>query len=206
MFASASYIGPGWTVGSHRPETINASPRPGHRGIVAPIAARGSSPLARNWNAVPSGIVMQTPVDTGTTSLWSPDFRHISPLPDRKYQISSTVRCWIATDVCPASNSKWARPPHRTCRRTRTSDPSGATSSRSGGNGFVWNPRSTLLRNVAGRLVDRGLTCSFAATPKSRVRVPAELPAARGATSMADRSRKCGGRGSLSAQKLGVKP
>jgi hypothetical protein len=114
--------------------------------------------------------VMQTRVDTATTSSSSGDFRHISPLPDKKYQISSTERCRTATDVCPAANSKWARPPPRTCRRTRTSDPSGATASRTGGNGFVWNPRSTLLRNVAGRLVDRGLTCSFGATPKSRWR------------------------------------
>jgi hypothetical protein len=49
---------------------------------------------------------MQTPVDTATTSSSSGDFRHISPLPDKKYQISSTERCRTATDVCPAANSK----------------------------------------------------------------------------------------------------
>jgi hypothetical protein len=154
-------------VGSHGPEAISASPEPGHGGIVAPIADRDSSPLARNWNAVPSGIVMQTPLDTATTSSSSPDFRHISPRPDRKYQISSTERCRIATDVCRAANSKWARPPPPTCRRMRTSDPSGATASRFGGNGFVWNARSTLLQKRRGRRVNRGLACSFAERHKS---------------------------------------
>ena len=54
-------MGPGATVGVHGPSARIASPGPGHGGIVAPIARSGSSPSARNWNVVPSGMSMLTP-------------------------------------------------------------------------------------------------------------------------------------------------
>jgi hypothetical protein len=122
------------TVGGHGPWTTVASPAPGHGGIVAPIADSGSSPNDRNWNFVPSGMVRERPRETSTTSVLPSCSRHISPRPARKYQISSTVLCIVAVEVSPGASWKWANPPAARTSRTRTSEPSGATSVRSDGN------------------------------------------------------------------------
>src|SRR4051794_4064050 len=105
--------------------------------MVTPSAARGWGPNERNWKCVPSGMVMQTSGPTGTISSRPPCLRHISPRPVRKNQISSTVRCVTAVDVSPGASSKWAMPPRARPSKTRTSEPSGATASRSAGKRLV---------------------------------------------------------------------
>src|SRR2546430_1955414 len=71
-------------------------------------------------------MVRQTPDSTATIVSGCPFcFRHISPRPERKNHISSTVRCVTAFDVCPGGSSKWAMLPLPRARSTRTSDPSG---------------------------------------------------------------------------------
>ncbi len=49
------------TVGVHGPSTANASASPGQGGVVNPTATSGSSLVERNWNLVPTGIVIATP-------------------------------------------------------------------------------------------------------------------------------------------------
>src|SRR6267378_3433710 len=78
-------------------------------------------------------MVRHTPAETSTSSSAPSCSRHISPWPVTKYQISSTVRCRTARDVCPGASSKWAMPPPSSPSSTRTSDPSGATLERSTG-------------------------------------------------------------------------
>jgi hypothetical protein len=56
------------TVGSQIPSTANASPSPGHGGMVVPTAVRGSGETERNWKWVPTGIVRATPGSTSTIS------------------------------------------------------------------------------------------------------------------------------------------
>lgn len=48
LYSEGGGCADGLTVGSHGPKTMSASPAPGHGGIVAPIAASDSPPLARN--------------------------------------------------------------------------------------------------------------------------------------------------------------
>ena len=87
--------GYGWggTVGVHGPSIANASVSPGQGGVVNPMATSGSSLVERNWNLVPTGIVIDTPGPTSTVS-WRPSApRHIRPAPAMKYQISEIVLC-----------------------------------------------------------------------------------------------------------------
>ena len=108
------------TVGSHFPCTSIASPSPGQGGIVTPSAASASSPKERNWKWVPNGIVRQTPEAMATISSCPSCFRHISPRPERKNHISSTVRWVTAVDVCPGGSSKCAMLPPLRANKTRT--------------------------------------------------------------------------------------
>jgi hypothetical protein len=61
-------IGAHQTVGSQIPSTANASPSPGHGGMVVPTAVRDSGETERNWKWVPTGIVRATPGSTSTIS------------------------------------------------------------------------------------------------------------------------------------------
>ena len=152
------YPGPDSTVGAHGPSARIASPAPGQGGIVAPIARSGSSPSARNWNVVPSGMSMLTPGPTSTVSSSSPVERHICPRPDRKNHTSSTVRWRTATEISPAPSSKWAIPPPLTPSSTRTLEPSGAIASGSAGSVFVCMTEDIVcsaMAQVAEQIVGR---------------------------------------------------
>jgi hypothetical protein len=69
-----------------------ASSIPGQGGMVTATASSGPSPVARNWNAVPAEIAIETPADTATVPTLPVFRRHMRPLPDKKYQTSSTLR------------------------------------------------------------------------------------------------------------------
>ena len=78
--------------------------------IVTPTAVKASSPVARNWKAVPTGIDNDTPgLRSTTSSAASPSAArsHIWPRPTSMYQSSDTVRCRTATDTAPAASVKW---------------------------------------------------------------------------------------------------
>ncbi len=107
--------------------------------MVTPTADNASVLQARNWKCVPKGMVRQIPGSSPTVSSCSPCLRHISPRPATTNQISSTVRCVTALELLPAPNSKCAMPPEAKPKRTRTSEPSGATAVRSGGRRTVAN-------------------------------------------------------------------
>src|SRR6516164_4230637 len=130
------------TVGSHLPWTGTASSSPGHGGIVAPIATRGSTPSQRNWKCVPVGMLIEMPGHTSTTSSSSPSFRHMRPFPEVKYQISSIMRWVTAFETAFGDNANAASPPRESWHSTRTSDPSGAMTS-----------GSALTRLVSKRIV-----------------------------------------------------
>src|SRR5580692_506202 len=130
------------------PVTSLASSSPGHGGMVTATAESGPSPRARNWNRVPTGIDRQVPGSRGMVSSRPAWLRHISPRPLSTYQISSTLRCATAREVRPPASSKCAIEPPASRSRIRTSEPSGATTSRAAGSRMVSNGWSTPI-NVA---------------------------------------------------------
>src|SRR4051812_17047133 len=102
-------------------------------------------------------MAIQDPAPTATVRSLSPEARHISPVPDRKNQISSTVRWRTATDVSPGASSKWASPPPAKPSSTRTVDPSGATASGSGGSCLVSNTAAGSVGCEGGTHLDTGI-------------------------------------------------
>src|ERR1700728_4327401 len=133
------------------PLTSRASPSPGHGGMVTATAASGPSPRDRNWKCVPTGMDRQVPGSNGTICSRSPRLRHISPRPLSTYQISSTLRCTTAREVRPPASSKCAIEPPPSRSRTRTSEPSGATTSRAAGSRMVSNGWSTPINLTSYR-------------------------------------------------------
>jgi len=84
-------------------------------------------------------MVRHIPGKTSTHSSSPFCFLHICPLPAMKNQISSTLRWVTAFEVLPGPSSKWAIPPVVRPKRTRTSEPSGATASGAAGRRLVAN-------------------------------------------------------------------
>ena len=116
--------------------------------MVTPTTASGPPAAARNWNRVPTGIDRQIPGSSGTVSSRAAWRRHICPRPLSTYQISSTLWCTTAREVRPAASSKCAIEPPSSRSRTRTSEPSGATASRSPGSRIVSNGWVTAITVV----------------------------------------------------------
>lgn len=124
--------------------------------MVTATAASGSLPVERNWKAVSDGIVRQVPGVRRAMSDWFPLDRHISPVPDRIYQISATLQCRTARETCPAGSRKCAMLPPGSESRRRTSDPSGAMTSHVSGKVVV--APGCIVRSMVGRsysLTDR---------------------------------------------------
>ncbi len=57
---------------------------------------RGSGPLLRYWNAVPTGMSIEVPGVSGVTRSSVASRRQISHWPPRIYQNSLTVACTVA--------------------------------------------------------------------------------------------------------------
>ena len=108
----------------------------GPGGMVIPIAAKGPGPSDRSWKWVPDGIVIQTPGVTQVTSSRSFCFRHISPQPWIKYEISSTVD-GNSLGNRSRTELKWARLPPLSRSNILSADPSGASPSGWTGSRFV---------------------------------------------------------------------
>jgi hypothetical protein len=87
----------------------------------------------------PTGIAIDTPGPISVISSRSSDLRHIRPLPARKYQTSSTVRCATALDTAPVASVNNAMLPRVALQRRRTSAPSGAIASGAAARFFVAN-------------------------------------------------------------------
>ncbi len=111
------------------PSTKIASCGPGQGGMVTPTASSGSSPSARNWKDVPTGMSSDIPGCTSTTNSPVSSFRHIRPRPATKYQSSSTLAWRTARETAPGASRKWAMLPRSETTRSRTSEPSGANTS-----------------------------------------------------------------------------
>jgi hypothetical protein len=92
--------------------------------------------------------------------------RHICPRPDRKNQISSTVRWVTARDTWPGASAKCAIPPPESPSSTLTSDPSGATASRAAGSSLVANRTAY---PIGGRRLCHSVPRSYAAATRSTV-------------------------------------
>src|SRR5712691_5974210 len=78
-------------------------------------------------------MVRHTSRSSGTISSRPSCLSNISPRPERKNHISSTVRWVTAEEVWPGASWKWAIVPPARPSRIRTSDPSVATTSRAFG-------------------------------------------------------------------------
>ena len=92
----------------HGPSTSSASSSPGQGGIAVQVKTRGTSPVHRYWNAVPSGTSTHTPGMSGVMlSRPSAALRQISPSPESTNQYSSTVRKRQARPTIPGGTVEW---------------------------------------------------------------------------------------------------
>ena len=87
---------PSGAVGFQGPSITVASLSPGQRGIVMQRNLSGSTPVQRYWNAVPTGMSIETPVPRTVVSSPVPSRRHICPSPERTCQNSLTVAWTVA--------------------------------------------------------------------------------------------------------------
>ncbi len=105
--------------------------------MVIATASKAWSAAARNWNSVPSGMLRLMPGTRGVTSSRVASRRHISPRPATTYQSSSTVRCVTAMETSPGFSLKCAMVPPAARTSSRTSAPSGASTSGASGSARV---------------------------------------------------------------------
>ncbi len=87
---------PSGAFGFQGPSMIVASLSPGQRGMVTQMNWSGSTPVQRYWNAVPTGMSMETPVSRTVVSSPVASRRQICPSPERTCQNSLTVAWTVA--------------------------------------------------------------------------------------------------------------
>jgi hypothetical protein len=87
---------PSGAVGFHGPSMTVASVSPGQRGIVMQRNWSESPPVQRYWNAVPTGMSMETPLPRTVVSSPVLSRRHSCPSPERTCQNSLTVAWTVA--------------------------------------------------------------------------------------------------------------
>ena len=120
--------GGSWMFDNRVPHMLNEDYTPRS---ACDIWVKWLRPVVPQLKARPSGIESDTPGATSTISSVPPNRRHMRPLPERKYQTSSTVRCATARETCPGPRVKCAMLPRDVAARMRTSQPSGAITSAS---------------------------------------------------------------------------
>lgn len=87
----------GNVVGIEGSELTNvASSAPGQGGMLMQMNSSGSALLQLYWNAVPTGMSMETPRRRSTVCSPVASRRHICPSPERMCQNSLTVACTVA--------------------------------------------------------------------------------------------------------------